>query len=89
MTRLARSRVETETALTDTLSRATLLEPRWPDETEWLELYAPEIAVVIGDLLRWSEWPLTAERQRLARYEAEAREFVQARVVERIWQAPE
>jgi hypothetical protein len=72
-----------------TLDHPGLLEPRWPDEREWLELYMPEIAVVIGDLLRWSEWPLTAERRRLARYEAEAREFVQARVVERIWQAPD
>jgi hypothetical protein len=80
--------VPLETAVVDRLGRQGPLAPRWPTETEWRELYMPEVAAVIGELLRWSEWPLTAERQRLARYEAEAKEFVEARL-ERIWQAPD
>jgi hypothetical protein len=76
--------VETETVAVDRLNRRRLLEPLWPDEREWCELCT--VGTVL-EFLRWEdELPSSETEQRLARYEAEAKEFVQAR--ERIWQAP-
>jgi hypothetical protein len=91
ITRVARSRRGLPVAaVADRLSRPGPLEPRWPSAEEWRdELYEPGIAEIVGALLRWSEGPPRSDiRQRLARYDAEAREFAQARA-EWIWQAPD